>query len=230
MGWVVRCARHPPRYRLSHFRSRTHFLLAGWEGKGLDIFIRAAELRPQHEFIAFGSGDDGIANRLRGEALRLPNFRFGGPLLRGETHTLAFCRAAAFFMPTHASLGESFGLTIIESLSKGVPVIASTSGSVPEVLDVPGPGRAGTTIFGTTCEGKDMGCYVGAVDAYALRTPAASAILQKAARERFDMLRVVDSMLNFTIDALRETDADRAAAGEKTVWAARARALRAPLW
>ena len=133
-------------------------------------------------------------------------------------------------MPTHASLGESFGLTIIESLSKGVPVIASTSGSVPEVLDVPGPGRAGTTIFGTTCEGKDMGCYVGAVDAYALRTPAASAILQKAARERFDMLRVVDSMLNFTIDALRETDADRAAAGEKTVWAARARALRAPLW
>ena len=188
-------------------------------------------MRPQHEFIAYGSGDDGIANRLRAEAQRLPNFRFNGPLLRGENHTLTFCRAAAFFMPTHPSLGESFGLTIIESLSKGVPVIASTSGSVPEVLDVPGPGRAGTTMFGTTCEGKDFDCYIGAVDAFAMRTPADSAARQRATRERFDMLRVVDMMLNFTIDALRETDADRAAAGEPTVWAAQAhRVLSAPRW
>ena len=178
--------------------------------------MRAAELRPQHAFIAYGSGDDGIANRLRDVALRLPNFRFGGPLLRGENHTLAFCHAAAFFMPTHPSLGESFGLTIIESLSKGVPVIASTSGSVPELLDVPGPSRAGTTLFGTTCEGKDMECYIGAVDAFATRTPAASVAIQRATRERFDMLRVVDMMLNFTIDALRETEADRATAAGDT--------------
>ena len=171
-------------------------------------------MRPQHKFIAYGSGEDGIANRLRGEMQRLPNFEFRGPLLRGENHTLAFCRAAAFFMPTHPSLGESFGLTIIESLSKGVPVIASTSGSVPELLDIPGPGRAGTTLFGTTCEGKDMVCYIGAVDAFAARTPEASIAVQKATRERFDMLRVVDMLLNFTIDALRETEAGRAAVPE----------------
>lgn len=183
----------------------------GWEGKGLDIFVRSAEMRPQHTFIAYGSGDDSIENRLRDVARRLPNFRFGGPLLRGENHTLAFCHAAAFFMPTHPSLGESFGLTIIESLSKGVPVIASTSGSVPELLDVPGPGRTGTTLFGTTCEGKDMDCYIGAVDAFAARTHAMSINIQRATRERFDMLRVVDMLLNFTIDALHETETDRAA-------------------
>jgi glycosyltransferase involved in cell wall biosynthesis len=173
-------------------------------------------MRPQHAFVAYGAGDDGIANRLREEARRLPNFRFGGPLLRGENHTLAFCHAAAFFMPTHASLGESFGLTIIESLSKGVPVIASTSGSVPELLDVPGPSRAGTSLFGTTCEGKDMDCYIGAVDAFVARTPATSAAIQRATRERFDMLRVVDKMLNFTIDALRETEQHRVIATAKS--------------
>ena len=179
----------------------------GWEGKGLDIFIAAAEARPRLRFVAYGSGDEGIAERLRGEERRLPNFRFGGPLLRGENHTRAFCGALAFFMPTHPSLGESFGLTIIESLSKGVPVIASTSGAVPEILGISGPGRAGASALGATCEGKDMACYLNATDAYAAVGSAPRAAIQAAARERFDMLRVVDSLLGLTIDALRETGA-----------------------
>ena len=40
-------------------------------------------------------------------------------------------------------------MTVIESLSKGVPVISSTAGAVPEILDV--PGRFGDSPQGSAC-------------------------------------------------------------------------------
>ena len=180
----------------------------GWEGKGIDIFLAVAEQRPKLRFLAFGAGGDaGILARLREEERRLPNFRFMGPLLRGANHTRTFCGAAAFFMPTHASIGESFGLTVIESISKGVPVIASTSGAVPELLDIPGPGRVGTSELGSTCEGKDIACYVRATDLYAERDAATSAKIMAMAKQRFDVFQVVDALIDFSITALRETGA-----------------------
>jgi glycosyltransferase involved in cell wall biosynthesis len=119
-----------------------------------------------------------LEERLRILSYELPNFDFRGQLKRGVTHRKVFCEATAFFMPTQPSIGaslpppppppppkailrpqvaysplplpgESFGMTVIESLSKGVPVIASTAGAVPEILDV--EGRHGFSNQGAAC-------------------------------------------------------------------------------
>jgi glycosyltransferase involved in cell wall biosynthesis len=178
----------------------------GWEGKGLDIFIEMAKARPQYKFVAHGSGNDGIAGRLRDLEKELKNFEFRGPLLRGENHTKAFCEASAFVMPTHESIGESFGLTVIESLSKGVPVIASMNGAVPEILAIPGPERNGVSPYGTTCGRGDLStvvpCYVAAADRYRGRTRAQAEAIQSDTRMRFDEHTVVDAMLGLSLDTL----------------------------
>lgn len=178
----------------------------GWEEKGIDIFIEMARRRPQYKFVAFGAARSDAGRRVLAKAYEaakeIKNFEFRGELKRGRQHLQAFCEAAAFVMPTHESIGESFGMTVIESLSKGVPVIASTNGAVPEILDI--EGRRGVSPYGTTCEGKDHDCYVNAADRYAKRTVEDSTRIQDYAFQRFDGHVVVDMMLNLTITAMRE--------------------------
>lgn len=127
----------------------------GWVEKGLHIFTDLARKRPELKFVAYGAATrrHDIIEKLKGVAAELPNFEFRGELKRGPEHKRVFCEATAFFMPTHHSIGESFGMTVIESLSKGVPVIASTSGAVPEILDV--PGRKGYSPYGAACDTLD---------------------------------------------------------------------------
>jgi glycosyltransferase involved in cell wall biosynthesis len=123
----------------------------GWEEKGLHIFTALARMRPELQFVAYGVAyrRPDLEERLRILSYELPNFDFRGQLKRGDTHRRVFCEATAFFMPTQPSIGESFGMTVIESLSKGVPVIASTAGAVPEILDV--EGRHGYSNQGAAC-------------------------------------------------------------------------------
>jgi glycosyltransferase involved in cell wall biosynthesis len=192
----------------------------GWKEKGLDIFLKMAEKRPQYKFIAYGTGKTEMAQRFMSEltilSKTLTNFLFRGELKR-DKHFAAFCGATAFVMPTHASIGESFGMTVIESLSKGVPVIASTNGAVPEVLGIGGDiiklkssgmldaSRAvlsGTSRFGVTCDGEDYDCYLKATDTFWNRSETSSKEIMIHAWNRFDGLFVVDSLLNYTIEGL----------------------------
>ena len=124
----------------------------GWIEKGLDIFTDLARKRPELRFVAYGVAvrRHDLVDRLNELAAELPNFEFRGQLKRGAEHQRVFCEATAFFFPTHFSIGESFGMTVIESLSKGVPVIASTWGAPAEILDV--PNRRGMSPYGAACE------------------------------------------------------------------------------
>ena len=130
----------------------------GWIEKGLDIFTDLARIRPDLKFVAYGAYKrrQDIRDKLVNLATELPNFEFRGELKRGPEHRDVFCGATAFFMPTHESIGESFGMTVIESLSKGVPVIASINGAVPEILDIRTEDgqRAdlGSSPYGHTCK------------------------------------------------------------------------------
>jgi len=192
----------------------------GWKEKGLDIFLKMAEKRPQYKFVAYGTGKTEMAQRFMSDltilSKTLTNFIFRGELKR-DKHFAAFCGATAFVMPTHASIGESFGMTVIESLSKGVPVIASTNGAVPEVLGIGGDiialksaGRldasrallSGTSRFGVTCDGEDYDCYLKATDTFWNRSDTASKEIMIHAWNRFDGLFVVDSLLNYTMEGL----------------------------
>lgn len=176
----------------------------GWEEKGADIFVQMARLRPNYKFIAYGNSRhrQDLIMRMYEIMKELPNFEYRGELKRGQTHFRMFCEATAFVMPTHESIGESFGMTVIESLSKGVPVIASTNGAVPEILAV--PGRVGYSRYGTCCQGKDYACYAEAADRYRNRTPTESEAIQEYAWRFYDVNFIVDQLLNFTISALRE--------------------------
>jgi glycosyltransferase involved in cell wall biosynthesis len=177
----------------------------GWEAKGLHIFVEMARRHPELHFVVYGPGaKSGIAAdveaRLRGHVAQLGNLEYRGALLRGEEHATAFCGATAFFMPTQPTIGESFGLTVIEALSKGVPVITSTAGAPPEILEV--PGRHGVSPYGAACATIDE--YEAALLSFPNRTREASVKIQRWAAAKYDEHIVVDKMLGFTLDKMEE--------------------------
>jgi glycosyltransferase involved in cell wall biosynthesis len=173
----------------------------GWEEKGLHIFVELAKRNPQHKFLAYGHAQAhlNVLERLKAETEGLTNFVHGSALIRGQEHTDAFCGARAFFMPTQPSIGESFGLTVIEALSKGVPVIASTAGAPAELLGV--PGRHGIVEVGAACATIDE--YQLALERFSQpRTPELSARIMAYAKERYSERIVVDKMLGMTLELL----------------------------
>ncbi|MBX7185724.1 MAG: glycosyltransferase family 4 protein [Vicinamibacteria bacterium] len=107
----------------------------GWglRGKGLDTFIELARRNPGIRFVAYASGRRLAVLRARWSSLGLRNFRFMGELVRGQAHREAFKNARALVMPTR--LMEALGRTVLESLSKGTPVLGSTNGALPELID-----------------------------------------------------------------------------------------------
>ena len=92
--------------------------------------------------------------------------------------------ADVFLLPTQS---ESFGLSALEALATGVPVIGSRSGGLPEVV------RDGET--GALCEVGDVDGMAAAATRL-LREPArwraASELAQQDARARFGMDAVVE--------------------------------------
>jgi glycosyltransferase involved in cell wall biosynthesis len=103
----------------------------GPTAKGLDIFIKLARLRTDRSFVAYGSGNLEIENRLKELNCELNNFYYGGPLPRGFIHKNAFSKAKMFAFLTQ--IPEAFGRTGLEAITKGTPVLGSTKGAVPEL-------------------------------------------------------------------------------------------------
>lgn len=105
----------------------------GFEGKGLDTFLDLARRNPEKRFVAYASGRRAQLLRARWASLRVRNFHFMGELVRGRAHREAFRNARALIMPTR--LMEALGRTVIESLSKGTPVLGSGNGALPELIN-----------------------------------------------------------------------------------------------
>lgn len=114
-------------------------LLWGMQSKGLDLFIELARRRPDQTFVAYGSYDErqvelvAHLNRLSKE---LKNFEFLGPLQRGEQHKNVFKKAKLFTFLTQTT--EAFGMTGVEAISKGTPVLGTANGSLPEIYSSAG--------------------------------------------------------------------------------------------
>ncbi len=103
--------------------------------KGPDYFLKVAkkvlDYRSDVFFIMAGSGD--MQNQLIEEAVSLgiiDNFLFTG-FIRGEEWNKAYQIADLFVMP---SVSEPFGLTPLESLARGTPVLISNQSGVSETL------------------------------------------------------------------------------------------------
>lgn len=103
--------------------------------KGPDYFLRAAKLTLEHEpntlFVIAGAGD------MEGQVIRdTARLGLGGKVLfagfaRGEELAGLYKTADLFVLP---SVSEPFGITPLESLSAGTPVIVSKQSGVAEVL------------------------------------------------------------------------------------------------
>lgn len=103
--------------------------------KGPDYFLAAArrvlDLEPRVTFVMVGAGD--MAGQIIEQAAALglgQRFIFAG-FLRGAELDAIYQAADLFVMP---SVSEPFGLTPLESLSNGTPVLVSRQSGVSEVL------------------------------------------------------------------------------------------------
>jgi N-acetyl-alpha-D-glucosaminyl L-malate synthase BshA len=117
----------------------------------------------------------------------------------GKLEAVAPLLASAdlFLLPTQS---ESFGLSALEALATGVPVIGTRAGGLPEVV------RDGET--GALCSVGDVeGMSRAAIDLLRddARWHAASVLAASDARERYSLEQVVGQYEAFYEDALRAT-------------------------
>jgi glycosyltransferase involved in cell wall biosynthesis len=104
--------------------------------KGPDYFIRAAkrvlEFRPNTIFLVSGSGDmeRQMIRQAASEGISDKVFFVG--FLRGEELNSIYQSADLYLMP---SISEPFGITPLEALANGTPVLISRQSGVAEVLN-----------------------------------------------------------------------------------------------
>jgi glycosyltransferase involved in cell wall biosynthesis len=104
--------------------------------KGPDYFVEAArkvlDVLPDTHFVMAGNGDMFIKLVERAAELKISNrFHFTGFLKFEETNNL-FGMTDVYVMP---SVSEPFGITPLEAMRTGVPVIISKQSGVAEVLN-----------------------------------------------------------------------------------------------
>lgn len=99
--------------------------------KNLEAIVRAAPRFPAYTFVLVGREDDFYARLKRmASRLQVPNLLFAGYVDDRWLNTL-YRFATGYLFP---SFYEGFGLPPLEAMARGVPVLASDQGSLPEIL------------------------------------------------------------------------------------------------
>ncbi|XID93568.1 glycosyltransferase family 4 protein [Paenibacillaceae bacterium WGS1546] len=106
--------------------------------KGVPVLLKAVKIaqarspRPIRAIIAGGSTRSGYLGRLRALARRLGvDARFLGTIPHRRIHRI-YRQADVFVCPSQKH--EAFGLVNVEAMSSGLPVIASASGGIKEIV------------------------------------------------------------------------------------------------
>lgn len=109
----------------------SYFLYVGnaYPHKNLEALLGAAEAFPDYRFVFVGK-DDYFYARLKREAKGKANVIFTGFLTDQELNSL-YRYATLYLFP---SLYEGFGLPPLEAMTRGLPVVSSDRGSLPEIL------------------------------------------------------------------------------------------------
>ncbi|MEK6884980.1 MAG: glycosyltransferase [Nanoarchaeota archaeon] len=105
-------------------------LFWGFENKGMDDFIKLAQLNPNKNFIAYGVGSQNILDYLNIVSMKLSNFKWMGRLEQGNEHKRVFGNAKAFILTS--KLPESLNRAAMEALCRGTVVLGYNVGSVSE--------------------------------------------------------------------------------------------------
>jgi glycosyltransferase involved in cell wall biosynthesis len=98
--------------------------------KGTDLLFKAAlELEGTAEFFAVGPCEESLFQEIKNSSIS--NFHLLGSLPNNALPAF-YNFIDCFVLP---SLFEAFGITLIEAMSCGKPVIASNIGGIPEIID-----------------------------------------------------------------------------------------------
>ena len=100
----------------------------------LDAFPDVARAVPGVELVVAGSGPDLGEVQRRAQAMRGCTIRFTGRVAR--EHVGDMLRAhSVYCLP---SIGEPFGMTILEAMACGVPIVATRAGGIPDLVSADG--------------------------------------------------------------------------------------------
>ena len=121
---------------------RPYFLYVGRleKLKGVDDLVDLFASYAAADLLIVGDGSS--AEQLRRKAAPLPHVRFLGPLHPAELGKL-YRGAIALIAPSRCY--ETFGLTAVEALAHGTPVIVRRIGALTEIVDQSGAGFAFAT-------------------------------------------------------------------------------------
>jgi glycosyltransferase involved in cell wall biosynthesis len=142
--------------------------------KGIDVLIDAFALvaidHPDARLELVGGGDAVVDHRARVERLGLSDRVTFAGTLAGDDLVSAYQRASVVVLPS-TSEAESFGMTLIESMATGTPVIGSRIGGIPDVItdgvdgllvpagDAPALARACSRLLGDPDVARRLGTH-----------------------------------------------------------------------
>jgi glycosyltransferase involved in cell wall biosynthesis len=144
--------------------------------KGHDLLAAALATLPEARCVCVGpvNRDPGFVTRLRTDRLRL-----AGPLT-GTDLDAAYAAADLLVLP---SRGEAYGMVVTEALARGIPVLTTTAGGLPEALGQAPDG----SLPGLLIEPGDPAALAGALRRW-LGEPDLRRRLRRSARARRETL------------------------------------------
>ncbi len=155
--------------------------------KGYDVMCRALSLlrsrRPDVQYLIVGTGDAGYEAALRKLVVSLG--------LEGQVHFAGFQEPvypalAAMDVYVHPAVMEGFGIALLEAMAMARPVVATTTGGIPDIvvheetglLVAPGDPEALASAIGVLLENADRRTLLG-----------------KNGRRRVESLFTIDAMM-----------------------------------
>jgi glycosyltransferase involved in cell wall biosynthesis len=108
--------------------------------KGVDVAIRAIAMVPEGLLEVAGTGPEEERLRRLADAVAPGRVRFHGLLGKEDVHRLMLA-ASVVVLP--ARWYENQPMVVLEALARGVPVVGSDLGGLPELVD---PGRTGALV------------------------------------------------------------------------------------
>lgn len=96
----------------------------------IEAFARLKRRQPDYSLLIIGDGPADVVNSLKHRAEPIPDIHFTGFML-GEAKANVLASCDLFCSP---SPYETFGLTVVEAMASGVPVVTVDSGAVSEYI------------------------------------------------------------------------------------------------
>jgi glycosyltransferase involved in cell wall biosynthesis len=114
------------------------------KGKGIDIILEVARLLRDDRLVFLivgpdGTGEERFAAEMRAQAVEDPALRSRVRFLGPRQDIPEFLKSLDLFvLPTRA---EAFGIAIVEAMASGIPVVATETGGVSEIVHSAETGR-----------------------------------------------------------------------------------------